>query len=45
MDITQEKLDEQAKQEAAQREQALRLEAETARQSVETILSSINDGF
>jgi signal transduction histidine kinase/FixJ family two-component response regulator len=35
----------QLRQEAAQREQALRLEAETARQQVETILSSIRDGF
>lgn len=37
-DITQEKA-------AAQREQALRLEAEAAQQRVETILSSIHDGF
>ncbi|MBF2076783.1 MAG: PAS domain S-box protein [Synechococcales cyanobacterium C42_A2020_086] len=37
-DITQEKA-------AAQREQTLRLEAEAAQQRVETILSSIHDGF
>lgn len=35
----------QLRQEAGQREQALRLEAEAAKQTVETILSSINDGF
>ncbi|MBW4491277.1 MAG: response regulator [Trichocoleus desertorum ATA4-8-CV12] len=33
------------RRETQQREQTLRLEAETAQQSVETILSSINDGF
>ena len=33
------------RQEATQREQALRQEAETAKQTVETILSSISDGF
>ncbi len=33
------------RREAAQREQALRLEAETARNQVESILSSIGDGF
>lgn len=43
-DITQEKLAEQTKQEAAKREQALRLEAEQARQQVETIIASISDG-
>lgn len=43
-DITQEKLAEQARQEAAQREQALRQEAEIAQQRIETILSSISDG-
>ena len=35
----------QLRQEAMQQEQALRLEAETAQQQVETILSSINDAF
>ena len=35
----------QLRQEATQREQVLRLEAEAAKQKVETILSSINDGF
>ncbi|MFQ4141598.1 PAS domain-containing protein [Chlorogloeopsis sp. ULAP02] len=35
----------QLRREASQREQALRLEAEAAKQTVETILSSINDGF
>jgi DNA-binding response OmpR family regulator len=35
----------QLRREAGQREQALRLEAETAKQTVETTLSSINDGF
>lgn len=35
----------QLRREAAQKEQALRLEAETAKQQVESILSSINDGF
>ncbi|HEY9877311.1 MAG TPA: response regulator, partial [Leptolyngbyaceae cyanobacterium] len=35
----------QLRREARRREQALRLEAETARQSLETILSSISDGF
>ena len=35
----------QLRREAMQQEQALRLEAETAKQQVETILSSINDGF
>ncbi|MBD2104098.1 PAS domain S-box protein [Leptolyngbya sp. FACHB-261] len=33
------------RRETTQQEQALRLEAEVAQQSVETILSSINDGF
>ncbi|MBD6618636.1 response regulator [Komarekiella sp. 'clone 1'] len=35
----------QLRREATQREQALRLEAETAKQQVETVLSSIRDGF
>ena len=35
----------QLRREAGQREQALRLEAEAAKQTIETILSSINDGF
>jgi PAS domain S-box-containing protein len=35
----------QLRREATQREQALRLEAEAAQQRVETILSSISDGF
>ncbi|MDM9383819.1 PAS domain-containing protein [Chlorogloeopsis sp. ULAP01] len=35
----------QLRREASQREQALRREAEAAKQTVETILSSINDGF
>ena len=35
----------QLRREAAQQEQALRLEAETAKQQIETILSSIRDGF
>ena len=35
----------QLRQEAMQQEQLLRLKAETAQQQVETILSSINDGF
>ncbi|HEY9761658.1 MAG TPA: ATP-binding protein [Trichocoleus sp.] len=35
----------QLRREARQQEQTLRLEAETARQSLETILSSISDGF
>jgi PAS domain S-box-containing protein len=35
----------QLRREAMQQEQALRLEAETAQQQVETILSSINDAF
>ncbi|RUR84200.1 hypothetical protein PCC6912_17940 [Chlorogloeopsis fritschii PCC 6912] len=35
----------QLRREAMQREQALRIEAESAKQTVETILSSINDGF
>ncbi|MGH2412192.1 MAG: ATP-binding protein, partial [Microcystaceae cyanobacterium] len=35
----------QLRRDAMQQEQALRLEAETAKQTVETILSSINDGF
>ncbi|MBD2296284.1 response regulator [Anabaena sphaerica FACHB-251] len=35
----------QLRQDAMQREQILRLEAETAKQKIETILSSINDGF
>lgn len=35
----------QLRREATQREQALRLEAQAAQQQVETILSSINDGF
>ncbi len=35
----------QLRREATQREQALRLEAEAAKQQVETILSSIRDGF
>ncbi|MEP1079149.1 ATP-binding protein [Leptolyngbya sp. PL-A3] len=35
----------QLRQEATQREQALRLESENARQTTETILSSISDGF
>jgi PAS domain S-box-containing protein len=43
-DITQEKLDQQARQEATKREQALRQEAETTRQQLETVLSSISDG-
>jgi PAS domain S-box-containing protein len=43
-DITQEKLAEQASQEAAKREAALRLEADTARRRAETVLSSISDG-
>ncbi|WP_256871805.1 ATP-binding protein [Nostoc sp. TCL26-01] len=33
------------RQDAMQQEQTLRLEAQTARQSVDSILSSINDGF
>jgi PAS domain S-box-containing protein len=44
-DITQEKLEEQAKQESVQREQALRQSAQSSQQSLETILSSISDGF
>lgn len=43
-DITQEKLDQQARQEATKREQVLRQEAETTRQQLETVLSSISDG-
>ncbi|PLZ93421.1 hypothetical protein CEN44_03345 [Fischerella muscicola CCMEE 5323] len=35
----------QLRRETAQKEQALRLEAESAKQTVETILSSISDGF
>lgn len=35
----------QLRRDTMQKEQALRLEAETAKQQVETILSSINDGF
>ena len=35
----------QLRREAMQQEQMLRLEAETAKQQVDTILSSINDGF
>ncbi|MBD0267451.1 MAG: response regulator, partial [Cyanobacteria bacterium Co-bin8] len=35
----------QLRREATQREQVLRLAAETAQQSVESVLSSINDGF
>lgn len=35
----------QLRQETTRQEQALRLEAEAAQKSVETILSSINDGF
>jgi PAS domain S-box-containing protein len=35
----------QLRRDAMQQEQMLRLEAETAKQKVETILSSINDGF
>ncbi|WP_413176083.1 ATP-binding protein [Anabaena azotica] len=35
----------QLRRDAMQKEQLLRLEAETAKQKIETILSSINDGF
>jgi PAS domain S-box-containing protein len=35
----------QLRREATQREQALRLEAESVKQKIETILSSISDGF
>jgi PAS domain S-box-containing protein len=44
-DITQEKQEAQAKHAAAQREQALRREAEMARQQVENVLASIHDGM
>ncbi|MBD1848134.1 PAS domain S-box protein [Cyanobacteria bacterium FACHB-63] len=43
-DITQDKLAEQARQESAKREQALRRAAESAQQRAETVLASISDG-
>ncbi|MBD1842852.1 PAS domain S-box protein [Cyanobacteria bacterium FACHB-63] len=44
-DITQEKLDEKARQEASDRERLLRQEAEAAKAQTEAVLRSITDAF